>query len=462
MAFGVQGAMFFFVRQDFRILKKYLPKALALSPFFRTFAIRERECAVKNNNKTNKNAMDGEHRMNRRSNIHHYCWPGTYHVTIKVNEALHQPLGTMAGDVSKTDGHPDAPHVQLTAIGSMVEEELTTSITAHYPMIEVHEHVVMADHLHAIVVVRRDIVSASGRPTHLGQVIAGFKKGCNRRFWEMTEQKGEPFATRPNPSSPPVAPSPPVVSASSVCLAVHPQAKRTPSSGTTGRTPLFSYGYVDVMPIDERQQEQQRQYIHNNPRSRLLRTSNRNWLQPQRLSVPTALTLPALMGYLQRECPPRQLTPETRLLLQSRLQIVDGQICCDSYGNKALLQQRLLPVVCHRRDTALFQLQRQRCLEAAQQGAVLVSARIAEGEQAIMDEAISHSLPVVLVADNGFPELYHPSSHRIHLCAEGRLLIVTPWLYNYRPKKESISVAYCKTMNCVVQSLCRLKNSWWK
>ena len=95
-------------------------------------------------------------------------------------------------------------------------------------------------------------------------------------------------------------------------------------------------------------------------------------------------------------------------------------------------------------------------------GAATDTTRIAEGEQAIMDEAISLYLPVVLVADNGFPKLYHPSSHRIHLCAEGKLLIVTPWLYSYRSKKESISAAYCKTMNCVVQSLCRLKDTWWK
>ena len=408
----------------------------------------------------------GEHRMDRRSNIHHYCWPGTYHITIKVNDALHQPLGIVAGDADKPDGHPDAPHVQLSAIGNMVEEELTTSITAHYSMIEVQDHVVMPDHLHAIVVVHRDIVSASGRLTHLGQVIAGFKKGCNRRFWEITAQKGEPFATRPHPSPSPsvcLAVHPQSDAPSSVCLAVHPQAaKRTPSSGTTGRPPLFSYGYVDVMPVDIRQMEQQRQYIHNNPRSRLLRTSNRDWLQPQRLSVATALTLPALMGYLQRECTPRQLPPDVCRELQSRLQIAGGQIYCDSYGNKTLLQQRLLPVVCHRRDAASFPVQKQRCLAAARQGAVLVSARIAEGEQTIMDEAISLSLPVVLVADNGFPQLYHPSSHRIQLCAAGRLLLVTPWLYCYRPKKESVSVAYCKTMNCVVQSLCRLKDSWWK
>ena len=149
----------------------------------------------------------GEHRMDRRSNIHHYCWPGTYHITIKVSETLHQPLGMVVGEADKPDGHPDAPQVKLSAIGSMVERELTTSITAHYSMIEVQDHVVMPDHLHAILVVHRDIVSASGRLTHLGQVIAGFKKGCNRRYWEITAQKGEPFATLPaSCGRPPQAP----------------------------------------------------------------------------------------------------------------------------------------------------------------------------------------------------------------------------------------------------------------
>ena len=69
----------------------------------------------------------------------------------------------------------------------MVERELTTSITEHYPMVEVQDYVVMPDHLHCIVVVHRDIISRNGVATHLGQVITGFKKGCNRRFWEMEE-----------------------------------------------------------------------------------------------------------------------------------------------------------------------------------------------------------------------------------------------------------------------------------
>ena len=48
-----------------------------------------------------------------------------------------------------------------------MERELTHSIHAHYGMVEVQDHVVMPDHLHAIVVVRSDIVSSSGSMTSM-------------------------------------------------------------------------------------------------------------------------------------------------------------------------------------------------------------------------------------------------------------------------------------------------------
>ena len=405
--------------------------------------------------------------MDRRSVHHHYNWPGTYHVTIKVSDGLGQPLGRVIGDISMPDGSANAPKVELSDIGVMVERELTVSITAHYPMIEIMEHVVMPDHLHCIIVVHKTIVSASGRETHLGQVIAGFKKGCNRRYWELTGQTAEPVEQRGEPAA-----------TGRACLAVHPQGviplceeiaptlprreKRVPSYGTTGRKPLFSYGYVDVMPIDSGQLQVQRQYIHNNPRSRLLRTQNRAWLQPQRQAIATALFLPALEGYLRRECSLAQMDGSSWLDLQGRLLTSAGQVVCDSYGNLQLLQQYLLPVVCHRRDALVFEQQKQRCLAAAQSGAVLVSARIAKGEQIIMDEAVRQRRPVVLIEDNGFPQRYHPSESRIQQCSEGRLLLVTPWQFQYRHAEASISVVQCKTMNCVAQSLCRLQDSWWK
>ena len=395
--------------------------------------------------------------MDRRSNCHHYSWPGVYHLTIKVNGTLYQPLGRVVGDSNEADGKPNAPRVELSETGRMVEYELTTSISRHYPMVEVQDHVVMPEHLHAIVVVKRRIVTANGREAHLGQVIAGFKKGCNRRFWEIEERRGKPAATRT--AMPAGAASSP---GAGVCPAVYPQGYKVPSQASTGRLPLFAYGYVDVMPVDEKQLDTQRQYIRNNPRSRLMRTQNRAWLQPQRRAIPTALSLSALKGYLLRECRPSQTVAQAWNGIQPRLLAEDGLVVCDSYGNRELLACRLLPVVCHRKDIPLFERQRQCCLREAECGAVLVSARIAKGEQAIMDEAVSLRYPVVLVVDNGFPEVYHPSERRVQLCADNRLLLVSPWRYRYRPVGASIGAVECKTMNGVVQSLCRMKDSWWK
>ena len=271
-----------------------------------------------------------------------------------------------------------------------------------------------------------------------------------------------------------------------------PVRKRVPSNGTTGRRPLFAGGYCDVMPITAEQLNTQRAYINGNPRSRLLRTSQRATLMPCRGALVSALTPSALRGYLQRECLPKHATPEAlneierRLLLAATVPSVSPAhsvpsvspaprvpsgspagnskpfIALDTYGNRQLLNSRLLPVVCHYRDKSRFNEQKARCLEEAARGTVLVSARIAPGEQEIMNEAMNHGSPVIIIADNGFPERYHPSMERIDRCAEGKLLIVTPWQYQYRGKNEQLTIPFCKAMNCVAQALCRQKDDWWK
>ena len=399
--------------------------------------------------------------MGWRGSRKNYCWPGIYHITINVMNRSQQPLGYIAGDVSKPDGDPLAPKVHLSEIGKMVEQELLNGIHMHYPMIEIQDYVVMPDHLHFIVVVKRNIVSSSGRETHLGQVIAGFKKGCNRHYWALTGQEIQNWQGKPAPAGPSSPPLPASLT-SSPLPAVHPQDFKVPSTGSTGRPPLFSYGYVDVMPLKEGQLERQREYIRNNPRYRLMRQLNPNLLQPQRTSVVTALTLAALRGYLQRECSASQFNDDIWESLKQRLLTKGNTVICDSYGNCQLLNSRLLPVVCHRKDASQFEVQKARCLTAAASGAILVSARIAKGEHDIIDTAISQGFSVVTIEDNGFPSLYHPSERRINLCSNNKLLIVSPWQYTYRRVDDTISVAECKTMNCIAQALCRTKDSWWK
>jgi len=387
------------------------------------------------------------HSMNRRSYHCDYSRPGIYHITLKAAEALRHPLGKVVGDINMPVGTPEAPHVELTPVGQMVEQELLHSITAHYPMMEVQDYVIMPEHMHFIIKAHQSIISKNGHTMDLGKVIAGYKYGCNRRWWAMTGRMKDQ-RTEENQRT----------EATGTCVA---SCSAAGNPGTGSLPSLFAEGFTDVIPLSKEELEQKREYIHANPRSRLLRSSKKEWLQPQRGGIDPALTLPALRGYLQRECAPSQCSMEALDVIKSHLMVADGKVACDSYGNRELLSRHCLPVVCHRKYARRLEEQKQHCLKAAEQGAVLVSARIAKGEQEIIDEAVDHGFPVVMISDNGFPEIYHPSAERIERCATGQLLCVTPWKYRYRPKDESITVAECKTMNCIAQALCRTRDSWW-
>ena len=402
------------------------------------------------------------HNMQRRMATHNYALPGTYHITLHVADGMGLPLGQIQGSLEQPDESPNAPHVAMTPVGNMVREELLTSITMHHAMIRVDTFVIMPEHLHVLLQVTAPIVSSTGRPTHLGQVIAGFKKGCNRRYWAMTGQDAAAGAAQAvNSSGEPlntVSGSTSQVSGGSPAR----EDKRTPSSGTTGRRPLFAYGYCDVQPITPEQLDTQRAYIKANPRSRLLRSRQRATLTACRNGFTTALTPSALRGFLLRECLQKHATAEALDAIKCRLLLADGKIALDTYGNRKLLNSKLLPVVCHRQDKPLFAQQKARCMEEAGNGAIMVSARISAGEQEIMNEMVNHGFPVIIIADNGFPERYHPSAVRLDLCATDRLLLVTPWQYQYRGKNEQVTIPFCKAMNCVAQALCHLKDDWWK
>lgn len=413
--------------------------------------------------------------MKRRSFTHEYSYRGYFHITISTGQQLRQPLGRVCGDIGKPDGDAGAPHVELTPFGQMVQQELLTSIKHHYPMVEVDTYVIMPEHLHILLHATRDIFSATGRRTHIGRVIAGFKQGCNRRYWEMTgritapatEGLAEGLATKSPDAITSNAEATTKAAATNAAttnaaMALNDSVVEHHPSPSAPLPPLFDAGYCDVVPVDEAQLATQRAYILNNPRSRLLRTSNRARLMPRRGGIDTAVSPSAMCGFLRRECTANQFTPAIWQELQARFLIENGHISCDSYGNRELLKRHLLPVVCHRKDTTLFTQQKTRSLEAAAAGAVLVSARIARGEQDIMDAASAAGYPVIRIIDNGFSDRYHPSEEMIDACANSHLLLMSPWRYQFRRKDDAIHVPFCKAMNCVAQALCRTKDDWWK
>lgn len=415
------------------------------------------------------------HSMKRRSFTHEYSYRGYFHITISTGQQFRQPLGRVCGDIGKPDGDAGAPHVELTPFGQMVQQELLTSIKHHYPMVEVDTYVIMPEHLHILLHATRDIFSATGRRTHIGRVIAGFKQGCNRRYWKMTgritapatEGLAEGLATKSPDAITSNAEATTKTAATNAAttnaaMALNDSVVEHHPSPSAPLPPLFDAGYCDVVPVDEAQLATQRAYILNNPRSRLLRTSNRARLMPRRGGIDTAVSPSGMCGFLRRECTANQFTPAIWQELQARFLIENGHISCDSYGNRELLKRHLLPVVCHRKDTTLFTQQKTRSLEAAAAGAVLVSARIARGEQDIMDAASAAGYPVIRIIDNGFSDRYHPSEEMIDACANSHLLLMSPWRYQFRRKDEAIHVPFCKAMNCVAQALCRTKDDWWK
>ena len=459
--------------------------------------------------------------MTRRAAAHDYTRPGLYHITLHVADSLGQPLGAVVGSLSAPDGSAEAPRTALTPVGQMVEHELLTAIHDHYPMVTIQDYVIMPEHLHCLVAVEDRIISKNGTVRALGDVITGFKVGCNRQYWEIM-QRTDPAATLSGAASAASVASGAasaaggaasaasgaasaasvaggsIASAASGAASVAGGAASVAGGSIAGtHSPLFAPGYCDVMPIDAAQLATQRAYIAGNPRSRLLRMTHRALLSVKRGSIATALTPSALRGFLQRECPPHLATPDVLAAIESRLLIRTGPtpslasgpapsgnvvgpapsgsvsggfpavmkpfIVCDTFGDRALLTaRRCLPVVCHRKDAARFEEQKQRCLTEAAHGAVLVSACISPRKREILTECADHGFPVIIIHDNGFPDRYHPSADRLDQCMAGRLLLISPWQYHYRGNTEQVTVPFCKAMNCVAQALCHTKDNWWK
>ena len=105
--------------------------------------------------------------MKRRMAGWDYTQPSIYMLTLVV-EDRRPLLGTLVG------GDPQAAHIEPSALGSMVAAEFL-GIPRYYPQIRIIICQLMPDHLHGIL----HVVQSLPRP--LGQVVSGFKKGCERK-----------------------------------------------------------------------------------------------------------------------------------------------------------------------------------------------------------------------------------------------------------------------------------------
>ena len=134
-------------------------------------------------------------------------------------------------------------------------------------------------------------------------------------------------------------------------------------------------------------------------------------------------------------------------------------------GNVALLQaERYAPVHVRRTmideamhgDNTRLRNYMNGCVQAARQGAVMVSPFISDKEKEVMVVLLAEEHPIIYIADDGFGDYYKPSDGLFDSVAAGRVLILSPWEYD--PQKKHVSRADCVAMNQMAEEICTCNN----
>ncbi len=168
-----------------------------------------------------------QHSMKRRTPWHDYSRKGTYMLTLVV-EGRVSLLGELKGEAEAPLRSPDSPRVVCSGLGDTILKDEIKKINMYYSQVEVWKVCIMPDHIHMIVRVNEDM----GEKKHLGQVIAGFKSGCNNAYWRLYGMNKPP------------------------------------------RQGLFEDGYCDKILMHEGQLDNWKHYLDDNPRRLLLKRKN--------------------------------------------------------------------------------------------------------------------------------------------------------------------------------------------
>lgn len=110
----------------------------------------------------------------RRKRGHDYRAPWKYHITIAKD-----PAAPLFSELVIRERNPDGVSVKLSELGEVVDNEIR-EFELHHPEIRVMEHIVMPDHVHALIQVKRRLAKP------VGNAIGGLKSGISNAWRSMT------------------------------------------------------------------------------------------------------------------------------------------------------------------------------------------------------------------------------------------------------------------------------------
>ena len=345
---------------------------------------------------------DIQHNQHRRAEWQDYGGTGLYMVTFCI-EGRHPLFGHLEGDIHARRDTADFPHIVLSPLGHAIMTEELPKIHHFYPQVEVWKAAMMPDHLHLLFYISAPLPTGK----HLGHVISSFKGGCSRLWWAQGTTNADALGTAA------AAGTAAVVPAASAAVSVASQSSR-PS--------LFEHGYHDRIIKRPGMLENIKRYMADNPLRALMR---------------------------------RQLPH----LMERRLHLRIGTHEYAAFGALFLLKRaEKEQVFYHRRDKATglpteqtesYRRARDRQLDEAREGVVLVSPGISKGESLVIHAAVDEGLPVIQLQKESIECYWKPERRRFEACARGALLILAPWGLD-----ESTDYARFHRLNDLAAEIC--------
>ena len=391
---------------------------------------------------------------------------GVYHITLTVPSR--EPL---LGRLVIPDGDPTQARVERTELGRLLLD-CQRSVPVYHPEIQILQYCLMPDHLHTVWYVRRPMKKS------IRQVVQGFwqaAKKVGRAYSYMaaltggtmneTSRPGEPAGgLRPGEQAgglrlgEPAGGLRPGEAAGGLRTGEAAGGLR-PGETAGGLRPGFGLGLSSIAAAGSRE----------NSLCQMLGVEAYRLLPPVFTEMPFVRPLSrrgqlrAMIRYVQMN--PQRLA--TKRLMPGFFRVQKGiEIAGRSYdgvGNVALLHEECYDVV-HVRSVWVKAAERgerkdlrdymnSRVLKA-RKGVVMVSPFISPQEKQVMQVLLDEQRTFILLADNGFREYYKPSDNLFDACAEGRLLILSPWQYD--AGKRHISRADCMALNAMAEEIAGL------
>lgn len=393
--------------------------------------------------------------MKRRSDVNDYHGRHIYLVTLAV-EGRRPLLGQVVGNPLAAEGSADAPRIELSALGGAVFD-CWQQIPKRHPEVEILALQIMPDHLHGILWIKEEMQQ------HLGHIIGGFKTGCNKAYRIYTAALPQSTPSKE-----------------------HFPSEERGRGENAGRSGQGEVGGGELPSNNEESKESNKEGSkENNKESNNEESKEGNSCSVYAAAVPQQKAprerhedrhhgflfepnyndlicksydmLPTLINYVKdnpRRLLMKRLHPE---YLRPFFGLHIGSHTYNGIGNLALLNapHRLAVRVSRRNNEAQLQDEVRRYMTAARSGAVLISPAISPGEKRVMRAAFDAKLPTIVIMENGFTPLSKPHGEQFNACAEGRLLMLSPWPHHNERRK--LTAQQCQAMNLMALELATLE-----